>query len=228
MSTDDYTASAAAKLRELFDPDHRGTQPEIASITFVGVPPINIMRCVRPAGATGLDGTTRTTPTIVYASIGCGREEMGDPTSLIQGDNPAGRAEVALEVDQPIDGVARMIATIAASPMVEGLVVEPDAIIELGFPLWHQSAFRSVVTGQTDLSFSVNVASHNPPDLGDMLAGIQPSGDTAAADVSIVRLLPATAVEAAWARVRSVPQLRQAWDQAGIDCLDPYREAIQL
>ena len=46
------------------------------------------------------------------------------------------------------DSVLRRLAALAASPAVEGLVVEPGAGLDLGEPLWDGARFTAVLVGE--------------------------------------------------------------------------------
>lgn len=112
---------------------HLGGEPQEASVTFLGAPPIRVLRFVE--NETGL---------VRYASLGCSAEPMGDPSALVP-DPTAPRAELSMVLRQGVDGLVRALAVLAAAPAVEGLVLVEGALIDLGEPLWPGAAFTAVV-----------------------------------------------------------------------------------
>lgn len=110
-----------------------GTEPQEASVTFLGAPPIRILRFVDVE--TGL---------IRYVTLGCSAEPMGDPSAIMP-DPTAPRAELNLALRGGVDGLVRALAVLAAAPSVEGLVFAEGALIDLGEPLWPGAAFTAVV-----------------------------------------------------------------------------------
>ncbi|MDV8000582.1 suppressor of fused domain protein [Rhodococcus sp. IEGM 1408] len=112
---------------------HLGAEPQEASVTFLGAPPIRVLRFVE--NETGL---------VRYASLGCSAEPMGDPSALVP-DPTAPRAELLMVLRQGVDGLVRALAVLAAAPAVEGLVLVEGALIDLGEPLWPGAAFTAVV-----------------------------------------------------------------------------------
>lgn len=110
-----------------------GPEPQEASVTFLGAPPIRILRFVEVE--TGL---------VRYVSLGCSAEPMGDPSALVP-DPTAPRAELSLVLQGGVDGLVRSLSVLAAAPAVEGLVLSEGALIDLGEPLWPGAAFTAVV-----------------------------------------------------------------------------------
>lgn len=110
-----------------------GPEPQEASVTFLGAPPIQILRFVDVE--TGL---------VRYVSLGCSAEPMGDPSALVP-DPTAPRAELSVTLRGGVDGLVRSLAVIAAAPAVEGLVLAEGALIDLGEPLWPGAAFTAVI-----------------------------------------------------------------------------------
>ena len=113
--------------------EHYGPEPQEASVTFLGAPPIRILRFVDVES-----GVVR------YISLGCSAEPMGDPSALVP-DPTAPRAELSLALRGGVDGLVRALAVLAAAPAVEGLVLSEGALIDLGEPLWPGAAFTAVV-----------------------------------------------------------------------------------
>lgn len=113
--------------------ENYGPEPQEASVTFLGAPPIRILRFVDVES-----GVVR------YVSLGCSAEPMGDPSDLVP-DPTAPRAELSLVLRGGVDGLVRALAVLAAAPAVEGLVLTEGALIDLGEPLWPGAAFTGVV-----------------------------------------------------------------------------------
>ncbi len=168
--------------------------PQKASVTFLGVEPMDVLRF-------------ETDSQVVYASLGCARHPMSDPTDLASDALRGPRAEVVIRMsrERELPGLHRSLALLAAAPSVEGIVLVPDALIDLGEPLWSGSSCTAVVL---------------EPDAIADLALAEPMSP-----VTFLRAVPVTGNEAAWVRLRGVDALRRAWDEAGIDVGDPDRIA---
>ena len=106
---------------------------------------------------------------------------------------------------------ADSLAVVAASPAVEGVVLTPDALIDLGTPLWARPSgrapFTAVLLGRSDI-----------PDLP-----LDPPRDP----VRFLSATPVTATEAAWVRLKGADAMRDAWQSDGVDVLNPNRPAAQ-
>lgn len=170
--------------------------PETASVTFVGVQPIDVLRF-------GPD------PRGVYhhVSLGCSRHPMADPASAVADPVRGPRAEVVLSLRAgvPTPGLARSVAVIAATPAVDGVVLAPDLLVDLSTPLWRGAAFTAVLLGESDI----------PPLPGE------PPRDP----VVFLAATPLTPTEAAWVRLKGAAAMRDAWRDDGVDVLDPARPA---
>ncbi|WP_205874186.1 suppressor of fused domain protein [Mycobacterium camsae] len=175
---------------------HFGTEPDSASVTFLGAEPIEVLRF-------------RDQPVVHYASLGCSRYPMTDPTELVADHLRGPRAEVVLALRDPgpIKGLVRTIAILAATPAVDGLVLVPDALIDLGSPLWSRAPFTAVLLGRSDI-----------PDLP-----LDPPREP----VQFLSATPITANEAAWVRLKGAEAMREAWRSDCVDVLDPDRPAAQ-
>ena len=179
---------------------HFGVQPDSASVTFLGIEPIEVLRF-----ATGTS--------VHYVSLGCSRDPMTDPTQTLADPMRGPRAEVVLRLRNPgsVTGLARSLAIVAATPAVEGTVLVADALIDLGSPLWawpsRRVPFTAVLLGRSDI-----------PDLPP-----EPPRDP----VTFLLATPITATEAAWVRLKGAEAMRQAWQSDGVDVLDPNRRAAQ-
>ena len=131
---------------------------------------------------------------------------MGDPADLMADPVRGPRAEVVVSLRGPSPvGLARSVAVLAAAPAVEGLVLEPDALIDLETPLWQGASFTAFLLGRSDID---DVALPEP---------LSP--------VAVLSAVPITATEAAWVRLKGAPAMREAWAQDGVDVTDPRRRA---
>ncbi|WP_054816365.1 suppressor of fused domain protein [Nocardia arizonensis] len=169
-----------------------------ASVTFLGVEPIEILRIV--------DG-----PFVHYATLGGSRHPMGDPADPLADPVRGPRAELVLTlraVAGSTAGLVRALGVLVATPAVEGVVLQPDALLDLGGPLFAAAPFTAVLLGDSDIP---EVALPEP-----------------AEPVRYLTVTPVTATEAAWVRVRGARALREAWAEAGIDVRDPGRSAASL
>ncbi len=175
---------------------HLDTEPDSASVTFLGAEPIEVLRFRDQAVAH-------------YASLGCSRYPMTDPTKQVADHLRGPRAEVVLALRDPgpITGLVRTMAVLAATPAVDGVVLVPDALIDLGAPLWSGAPFTAVLLGQSAV-----------PDLP-----LEPPRDP----VRFLSATPITANEAAWVRLKGAEAMRQAWLTDGVDVRDPIRPAAQ-
>lgn len=143
-----------------------------------------------------------------YVSLGMARSPMADPgTELVAQRGP--RAELLLSVRGVRDSVLRGLATLAASPAVEGVVISPGAGLDLGEPLWEGSRFTAVLVGEAGALI---------PDLA--LDEDEP--------VRFLPLFPMTPNEAAWKRVHGAEALEERWLTQGRDLRDPDRPAADL
>jgi hypothetical protein len=175
--------------------DHFATEPDEASVTFLGADRMVILRFGSPD-----DGAAH------YVSLGCSAHPMGDPADLMADPVRGPRAEVIVSLRGPSPvGLARSVAVVAAAPAVEGLVLEPDALIDLETPLWQGAPFTAFLLGRSDID---DVALPGP---------LSP--------VSVLSAVPITATEAAWVRLKGAPAMREAWEQDGVDVTDPRRRA---
>ncbi|NNG98581.1 suppressor of fused domain protein [Gordonia araii] len=189
----DLVAGHAAKVL--------GGDPQRASVTFLGAEPIDVLRF---AGADGL----------VYVTAGASRHPMSDPADLNPDPIRGPRAELVVRIavspgaGLQLRNLHRSMATLAAAPMVEGLVFATDALVDLGAPLWDGAPFTAVLLDDDELS---PLALPEPAD-----------------PVRFLRAVPVTANEAAWVRLRGATALRDAWTEAEIDPADPSRVAATL
>jgi hypothetical protein len=169
--------------------------PDEASITFLGTDRMVILRFRAPD-----DDLSH------YVSLGCSAHPMGDPGELMADPLRGPRAEVTLTLRGPAPtGLARSVAVLAAAPAVEGLVLEPDALVDLETPLWQGAPFTAFLLGHSDIE---DIDLPEP-----------------ASAVAVLAAVPITATEAAWVRLKGADAMREAWTQDGVDVTDPRRRA---
>jgi hypothetical protein len=193
----DVLAEVRARLREHFDRIGVEGEPAVASVTFLGAESIDVLRFGPDA-----DGTHH------HVSLGCSRHPMLDPTEMIVDSASGPRAEVVVSLRGPTpSGLARSIAVVAAAPSVEGLVLAPDALVDLETPLWEAAPFTAVLVGLSDID-DVELPAPNDP-------------------VTLLSATPITPTEAAWVRLKGADAMREAWRTDGVDVRDPRRPAAQ-
>jgi hypothetical protein len=190
------------RVRAHLDAHFRQSEPDVASVTFVGAEPIDVLRY-----------RTDTNGQVHYVSLGCSRHPMVDPTAVVADPDRGPRAEVVLRLRDrgPVTGLARSLAVVAAAPAVEGVVLAPDALVDLGTPLWARPSgrapFTAVLLGDSDIA-----------DLP-----LDPPSDP----VRFLSATPITATEAAWVRLKGAEAMHDAWRSDGVDVSDPNRPAAQ-
>lgn len=165
-----------------------------ASVTFLGAQPIDVLR-FGPDG----EGVTR------YVTLGASRAPMNDPASSLVETVAGPRMELVLSVRAQPDTVLRRLAMLAASPAVDGVVLAPGMVLELGEPLWDGARFSAALLAEPGGLI---------PDC-ELGEGRDP--------VRFCPVLPITANEAAFKRVHGPAALEAAWLQAGTDLRDPAR-----
>lgn len=176
-----------------------------ADVTFLGTERMDVLRF-----GTDPDGLVR------YVTIGMSRAPMVDPGTELVAPEDGPRAELVLSVAGPRDSVLRQLATFAASPAIEGVVIGPGAGLDLGEPLWEGSRFTAVLVGEPgELIPDLPLGTEEEP--GE---GLEP--------VRFLPLQPMTPSEAAWKRVHGAAALEDAWRRAGIDPRDPDRPQAPL
>lgn len=193
----DVLTEVRARLTEHFAAAGITAEPVSASVTFLGAESIEVVR-YGPDG----DGVYR------YVSLGCSRHPMIEPTEMVTDPTTGPRAEVVVALRGPTpSGLARSIAVVAAAPAVEGLVLGPDALVDLETPLWEGAPFTAMLLGASDID---DVQLPLPMDA-----------------VTVLSATPITATEAAWVRLKGAEAMREAWRIDGVDVLDPRRPAAQ-
>ncbi len=191
----DVLDEVRARLREYFDRIGATGEPDVASVTFLGADSIDVLR-FGPAA----DGTHH------HVSLGCSRYPMLDPTAMLVDSVSGPRAEVVVSLRGATPaGLARSIAVVAAAPAVEGLVLAPDALVDLETPLWEAAPFTAMLLGPSDIE-DVELPAPNDP-------------------VVLLAATPITPTEAAWVRLKGAEAMREAWRTDGVDVRDPWRRA---
>lgn len=105
--------------------DHFGHRPTRASVSFVGVDPIEVLRFEPIPGERA------------YVSLGMSATPMTGADALVVSDDGP-RAELMVHIRDEADEFAdiwRRVALLAASPAVEGVVYRAGMTVDLGEPL---------------------------------------------------------------------------------------------
>jgi hypothetical protein len=193
----DVPAAVRAHLREHFARTGLTAEPVEASVTFLGTERIDVLRFGPDGGGVNH-----------YVSVGCSRHPMFDPTEMVTDALHGPRAEAVVALSGPTPkGLARSLAILAAAPAVEGLILEPDALIDLETPLWEGAPFSAFLLSRSDIE-DVGLTDPLPP-------------------VTVLSATPITATEAAWVRLKGADAMREAWTQDGVDVLNPARRAAR-
>jgi hypothetical protein len=120
VGTEETTAALERALS-----DHFGHSPVRATVSFLGVEPVDVLRFEPAPGERA------------YVSLGMSRRPMTAASEyLLESDGP--RAELMLLVRDErgvFDGVWRQLAVLAAAPAVEGVVYTPGMTVDTGQPL---------------------------------------------------------------------------------------------
>ena len=192
----DPLAAVSDHLRAHFLALGIDSEPDVAGVTFLGVERIDVLRF-------GPDSIG----VYHHVSLGCSRYPMTDPAAQVSDPLRGPRAEVvvSLRAGTPTTGLARSVAVVAATPAVEGVVLTPDALVDLSGPLWTGAPFTAVLLGISDI-----------PELP-----LDPPRDP----VRFLSAVPITQTEGAWVRLKGAEAMRQAWADDRVDTLDPLRSA---
>jgi len=198
----DPLASVRDHLRDYFTSAGVDAEPLVASVTFLGVERIDVLR-FGPDQRRGRDGVFH------YVSVGCSRYPMTDAASALADPIRGPRAEIAMSLRDgaPADGLARSLAVVAATPVVDGVVLGAGALVDLSGPLWTGAPFTAVLLGESEI-----------PDLP-----LDPPRDP----VQFLSAVPITQTEGAWVRLKGAEAMRQAWADDGVDVLNPLRPAAR-
>ena len=136
MPTSPVLAAVEAGLVE-----HFGHEPQRASISFVGVDPVEVLRFEPIPGERA------------YLSLGMSRHPMtGAEAEILAADGP--RAELMLHLRDPASehtDIWRRLAVLAAAPAVEGVVYAAGMSVDLGEPLVRGSQCTGFVITESPL-----------------------------------------------------------------------------
>jgi hypothetical protein len=121
---------------------HFAQQPARASISFLGVEPIEILR-YEPIP-----------DEVAYVSLGMSRRPMTAATeTVVTADGPRAELMLHLHATTPgSDDAWRRLAVLAAAPAVEGVVYQPGMTVDTGEPLAPESRCTGVVIGASPLA----------------------------------------------------------------------------
>lgn len=217
VSGDQVIAAVEAALLDRFGPS-----PARASVSFVGVERIEILRW--------RDGSVSQ-----LSTLGASRHPMSDPTAMVTDPVAGPRAEILVRVrdggarsgDSLSDGMVRSLAVLAATPSVEGIVLKAESTVDLGGP---------VTPGSSCTGFVIRTALGEAADTGAALTGgasvlgsafIQ-TDVPGVEPVALLEAIPVTPTELAWARAKGVPALRERLAIAGLDLTDVRRRSVSL
>jgi hypothetical protein len=121
---------------------HFGHRPLRASVSFVGVEPIEVLRFEPMSGER------------VFVTLGMSRHPMTGADEAIRSANGP-RAELVLRLRDPADrhaGVWRRLAVLAAAPAVEGVVYTPGMTVDIGEPMTADSRCTGVVVTDSGIA----------------------------------------------------------------------------
>lgn len=128
--------------------EHFGHRPQRASVSFVGVEPLEVLRFEAVPGE------------YAYVTLGMSRSAMtGAEEAVLAADGP--RAELLLQVRSRGEAdrdLWRKLAVLAAAPSVEGLVHRPGATVDLGEPIADESRCSGVVVDESTVPAVGSVA----------------------------------------------------------------------
>ena len=196
----DLMVAVAGHLRAHFGSLGMDSEPDVASVTFLGVERIDVLRF-------GPDRRAGHEDVFHHVTLGCSRYPMADPSAPVSDPLLGPRAEVVLSLraGAPTNGLARSLAVIAATPAVEGVVLGAGALVDLSAPLWAGAPFTAVLVGDSDLPEFALAPPRDP--------------------VRFLSAVPITQTEGAWVRLKGADAMRLAWLDDGVDILDPLRPA---
>jgi hypothetical protein len=195
----DPLVAVAGHLRAHFASLGMDSEPDVASVTFLGVERIDVLR-FGPDRRAGLEDVFH------HVTLGCSRYPMADPSSPLADPLVGPRAEVVLSLRSgATTGLARALAVVAATPAVEGVVLGSGALVDLSAPLWTGAPFTAVLLGDSDIPQVPLVSPRDP--------------------VQFLSAVPITQTEGAWVRLKGAEAMRQAWVVDRVDVLDPGRRA---
>lgn len=167
-----------------------------AQVSFLGADPIDVLRFSTDDGL------------VSYVTVGTSRAPVSAPDAEVVAQHGP-RVELVLTLRGGRDSVLRPLAALAASPVVEGVVLGVGASVDVSEPLWEGSRFTAVLVAES--------------------GGLVPDLDLGGEDVvRFHAVLPMTPNEAAWKRVHGGGALEERWMAQGIDLRDPERPSADL
>ena len=174
-------SDSLAAAREHLSAHFGGGEPDVASVTFLGVERMDVLRFATADGYS-------------YISSGCSRHPMTEASASAIDPVRGPRAEVAMNLRAcaPTTGLVRSLAVIAATPAVDGIVLTDDLLVDLSAPLWEGAPFTAVLLGPS----SIPDLELDPPRSPVRFLAAVPITQTEAA---WVRLKGAEAMRQAWA-----------------------------
>jgi hypothetical protein len=178
---------------------HFATTPARASVSFLGVELIEVLRFDErsPAGATIRH----------YLSLGMARHPMVAPDETLHVSAVGPRAELLVSLTGESDEAWRPLSVLAAAPAVESAVYGIGGRVDLGQPWLPASRCTGAVLAAGPLG---------PIEVAD-------SGE-----VAVLRVIPAHPAELAWARVHGNEALLSRWQDRRTDLYDLWRDAVSL
>ncbi|HEX2904167.1 MAG TPA: suppressor of fused domain protein [Jatrophihabitans sp.] len=173
------------------------TSPLRASVSFVGVNPIEVLLY--------RDSSDPTVQVSNYLTLGMSSSPMTEPGEAVVNESGP-RAELELTLLGAPDEAWRQLAILAAGPAVESAVYRVNDRIDLGAAWLPGSRCSGAVLVASDL-VAVPVGT---------------------GQVEILRVVPATDTELAWARVHGTQRLLELWQAVGTELRDLYRAPVPL
>lgn len=136
----DSLTAVGQHLREYFAHHRPGAEPDTASVTFLGVERMDVLRFA-------------VDELYCYVTLGCSRHPMNDASAAVADPVRGPRAEVvmSLRAGVPTQGIVRSLAVIAATPAVDGIVLTDGLLVDLSTPLWAGAPFTAVLLGPSEL-----------------------------------------------------------------------------
>ncbi len=118
--------------------DHFGQSPERASVSFLGVEPIQVLR---------FEANRFTT----LVTLGMARRPMTNADATVLSDSGP-RAELLLQLRGNPDLAWKQLALLAAAPVVEGVVYSAGMTVDLGSALAPESVCTGGVVTESDVA----------------------------------------------------------------------------
>lgn len=160
--------------------EHFGHRPARASVSFVGVDPIEVLRFEPIPGERA------------YVTLGMSRHPMTGAAEIVRApDGP--RAELMLHLRDPVDEFAdvwRRLAVLAAAPAVEGVVYAPGMSVDLGEPFVPASRCTGVLLQESPLRAMT---------AGDAMVEVLQTVPASSSELAWCRVRGSTALRSRWA-----------------------------